>query len=106
MSGQSAGGEHLDAEGLSHERSGREFLEQRNGLWAVLRVLEPGAAAFETKLSELSDLTGWSRARILAGLGFSELDGSGLRNSELGDSELGEAEPGLPEAGTDTGPST
>lgn len=62
MSGQSAGG----------EGQGREFLERRNALWATLRGLEPGAAAFEETLSELSALIGWNRARILAGLGLSE----------------------------------
>ncbi|WP_019009530.1 hypothetical protein [Deinococcus aquatilis] len=56
------------------EALGREFLERRNALWAALRVLEPGSAAFEALLTELSALIGWNRARILGGLGLSEAE--------------------------------
>ncbi|WP_198170333.1 hypothetical protein [Deinococcus arboris] len=45
-----------------------DFLRRRNALWRQLRGLPPGPA-FETTLSALAALTGWDRARILAGLG-------------------------------------
>jgi hypothetical protein len=77
MSGQSAeGGAPL----------GREFLVRRNALWATLRGLEPGAAAFEETLSELSALIGWNRARILAGLGLADL---GLVDLGLAETDTG-----------------
>ena len=58
------------------------FLRRRNALWQQLRQDEPGTPAFEQRLSQLADLTGWSRERILAGLGLSELDLSELGLSE------------------------
>ncbi|EYB68423.1 hypothetical protein DEIPH_ctg023orf0002 [Deinococcus phoenicis] len=53
----------------------RDFLERRNALWARLRALTPGtpgfdAAGFEETLADLAALTGWSRERVLAGLGL------------------------------------
>ncbi|WP_221089595.1 hypothetical protein [Deinococcus aquaedulcis] len=48
----------------------RAFLEERNALWARLRALPPGTPEFEQALAELAALTGWERARILAGLGL------------------------------------
>ncbi|WP_407569169.1 hypothetical protein [Deinococcus altitudinis] len=65
------------------------FLRRRNALWQRLRQMQPGTpefdpatfdpVAFETLLLELSDLTGWSRERVLAGLGIgsSEEPGAG-----------------------------
>ncbi len=50
----------------------REFLEQRNTLWAALRALEPSDPAAETLLLELEVLIGWSRERIYAGLGWQQ----------------------------------
>ncbi len=60
------GGEHS---------AGRAFLERRNALWSRLRALTPVGDAvpgedFKAALTELSILTGWDRARILAGLGL------------------------------------
>lgn len=48
----------------------RVFLERRNALWARLRSLPPGTPDFEAVLEELAALTGWSRERVLAGLGL------------------------------------
>jgi hypothetical protein len=60
------------------------FLRRRNALWQRLRQMQPGSpdfdpAGFEALLLELSVLTGWSRERVLAGLGIgdSEEPGSG-----------------------------
>lgn len=55
----------------------RERLRRRNALWARLRTLseespEGGSPEFEEALAELAALTGWDRARLLAGLGMSE----------------------------------
>ncbi|PTA68024.1 hypothetical protein [Deinococcus arcticus] len=47
----------------------RAVLARRNALWRQLRALPPGPE-FEQTLAELSALTGWDRARILAGLGL------------------------------------
>ncbi|WP_420594518.1 hypothetical protein [Deinococcus sp.] len=57
----------------------RLFLEARNALWRTLRQHMPGepeadAAAFDTALQALAALTGWNRARILAGLGLNEAE--------------------------------
>ena len=57
----------------------RRRLETRNALWQRLRQHTPGEAGaerevFEAALHELETLTGWSRARILAGLGISEAE--------------------------------
>ncbi|MBB5233834.1 hypothetical protein [Deinococcus budaensis] len=49
----------------------RDFLERRNALWARLRALAPGTPEFEATLGDLAALTGWSRERVLAGLGLS-----------------------------------
>ena len=51
-----------------------DFLRRRNALWQQLRQDEPGTPAFEQRLIQLADLTRWSRERILAGLGLSELE--------------------------------
>ncbi|MEW6422227.1 MAG: hypothetical protein AB1511_10965 [Deinococcota bacterium] len=48
----------------------RAFLERRNALWARLRSLTPGTPDFEAALEELAAFTGWSRERVLAGLGL------------------------------------
>lgn len=57
--------------------SSSEFLRRRNALWQRLRALSaqpspPDSPEFEAALLELSALTGWDRARVLAGLGLSE----------------------------------
>ncbi len=65
------------------EQPGRpDFLRRRNALWQQLRQAEPGTPAFEQRLTQLADLTRWSRERILAGLGLSEPGLSGLELSE------------------------
>jgi hypothetical protein len=51
-----------------------EFLRQRNELWQSLRDLEPDNPKVEVLLLELMRLTRWPRAKILAGLGWNELD--------------------------------
>ena len=48
------------------------FLRRRNALWQALRQARPGTPQFEARLSELSDLIGWSRQRVLAGLGIGD----------------------------------
>jgi hypothetical protein len=48
----------------------REFLERRNALWAALRQLAPDDPKAEVLLQELEALIGWTRAKILAGLGW------------------------------------
>ncbi|WP_414657564.1 hypothetical protein ACINK0_06045 [Deinococcus sp. VB343] len=45
-------------------------LRRRNDLWKRLRSLPPYSPEFEATLLDLSALTGWDRARILAGLGW------------------------------------
>ncbi|GGK30691.1 hypothetical protein GCM10008955_25600 [Deinococcus malanensis] len=50
-------------------------LRRRNALWLALRTAEPGSEPFAEALQELSELTGWKRARVLAGLGLTEEDG-------------------------------
>lgn len=50
----------------------RERLRRRNALWARLRTLPEGSLEFEEVLAELGGLTGWDRARLLAGLGWPE----------------------------------
>lgn len=52
-------------------------LRRRNALWLALRMAEPGSESFEETLQELSELTGWDRPRILAGLGLTEEEGQG-----------------------------
>lgn len=46
------------------------FLRQRNDLWRRLRQLEPNDERAEVLIQELSSLTGWSRQKILEGLGW------------------------------------
>lgn len=55
-------------------RTRTDRLRLRNALWQQLRTTAPGAAGFEQTLARLADLTGWDRARILAGLGLTEPD--------------------------------
>lgn len=60
----------------------RAFLERRNALWQLLRQHSPGepnadAQVFEQALTELAGLIGWTRPRILAGLGLSAADSLG-----------------------------
>ncbi len=50
----------------------RDFLEKRNALWAALRQLEPDDPRAEALLLELEHLIGWSRQRIVAGLGWQD----------------------------------
>lgn len=52
--------------------STRDFLKRRNALWQQLRAAPIGSAEFEDTLAQLSQLIGWDRPRILAGLGLSE----------------------------------
>lgn len=47
-----------------------DFLRRRNALWAELRAQAVGTPEFETNLAALTALTGWPRARVLAGLGL------------------------------------
>ena len=54
-----------------------DYLRRRNALWQQLRQDKPGTPAFEQHLTQLAELTRWSRERILAGLGLSELELSG-----------------------------
>ncbi|SEJ45849.1 hypothetical protein SAMN04488058_108120 [Deinococcus reticulitermitis] len=49
----------------------REYLRRRNALWVRLRTLSEASPEFEEVLAELGALTGWDRARLLAGLGLS-----------------------------------
>ncbi|GHF34107.1 hypothetical protein HNQ07_000177 [Deinococcus metalli] len=49
-------------------------LRRRNALWQRLRTEVPGSPAFEDAARELSELTGWPRARVLAGLGLTGPD--------------------------------
>ncbi|MXV18868.1 hypothetical protein [Deinococcus xianganensis] len=51
-------------------RTQTDRLRRRNALWQQLRTTDPDAAGFEEALARLADLTGWDRARILAGLGL------------------------------------
>lgn len=56
-----------------------QFLKRRNALWQRLRELSadgdfPASPEFEAALSELSELIGWERARVLAGLGLAEME--------------------------------
>ncbi|NTY00312.1 hypothetical protein [Deinococcus sp. JMULE3] len=50
-------------------RTQTDRLRLRNALWQQLRTAGPGPD-FERTLARLADLTGWDRARILAGLGL------------------------------------
>ncbi|TSA87144.1 hypothetical protein FNU79_04435 [Deinococcus detaillensis] len=62
----------------------RAFLERRNALWLTLRQHSPDGfntdevnadtQVFEQALTELSELIGWNRPRILAGLGISSAE--------------------------------
>lgn len=52
----------------------RDELRRRNALWRELRAAPYPSPDFERLLAELSALTGWNRARILAGLGLGEED--------------------------------
>jgi hypothetical protein len=57
---------------LSPNESGpnqTNFLRRRNALWQQLRQAEPGTPEFEETLTKLSAMIGWSRRRVLAGLG-------------------------------------
>jgi hypothetical protein len=49
-----------------------DYLKKRNALWAALRQLEPEDPKCKALLLELSDLIGWSREKIFAGLGWLE----------------------------------
>lgn len=46
------------------------FLRRRNELWRRLRELEPDDEQAEAIITELSGLIGWSREKILEGLGW------------------------------------
>lgn len=59
----------------------RDFLTRRNGLWARLRALQPGTPDFEATLAELSALIGWSRERVVAGLGLAPEEVRGDREA-------------------------
>lgn len=74
---------------MPEQPSQPDFLRRRNALWQQLRQAEPGTPAFEQRLTQLAELTRWSRERILAGLGLTELGFSGLGLSEV---ELSEQE--------------
>ena len=54
-------------------------MRRRNALWQRLRALPPtpGTPEFEATAAELAALTGWNRARILAGLGLPDSDRPG-----------------------------
>ncbi|MDV6374392.1 hypothetical protein [Deinococcus arenicola] len=57
----------------------REFLKRRNALWQHLRALSAeddfsSSPEFESALRELSELIGWERGRVLAGLGLAEME--------------------------------
>ncbi|KEF33329.1 hypothetical protein RDMS_12475 [Deinococcus sp. RL] len=52
----------------------REFLRQRNALWARLRALPPDSPEVEAAANALADLVGWSREQVLAGLGLTAAD--------------------------------
>ncbi len=47
-----------------------DFLKKRNALWAALRLLEPSDPQAEVLIQELMTLIGWSREKVLAGLGW------------------------------------
>ncbi|CAM3431223.1 hypothetical protein DESA109040_12275 [Deinococcus saxicola] len=56
-----------------------QFLKRRNALWQQLRELSaddgfPASPEFEAALLELSELIGWGRAQVLAGLGLTEIE--------------------------------
>ncbi|WP_293909525.1 hypothetical protein [Deinococcus sp.] len=56
----------------------RAWLERRNGLWQTLRRHSPGEpgaeeAVFRAALEQLETHIGWSRERVLAGLGLAGL---------------------------------
>ena len=63
----------------------REFLKKRNALWAALRQLEPDDPKADILLQELEYLIGWSRAKILAGLGWQDIRGMGWQDSHDSD---------------------
>jgi hypothetical protein len=50
----------------------RQFLQARNALWAKLRALPAADPAFAPALAELMQLTHWSEAQVLAGLGLGD----------------------------------
>ena len=47
-----------------------DFLKKRNALWAALRRLEPSDCQAERLIQELMTLIGWTREKVLAGLGW------------------------------------
>lgn len=56
-----------------------QFLKRRNALWQRLRELlaeddSANSPEFEAALLELSELIGWERTRVLAGLGLTEME--------------------------------
>lgn len=51
-----------------------ERLKRRNELWRQLRAAAPDTPGFEATLADLRALTGWTRAQVLAGLGFRPAD--------------------------------
>jgi len=52
----------------------RDFLKRRNALWARLRALPPGSPEFGAALADLAEYVGWSRGKVLAGLGLTEAE--------------------------------
>ncbi|QFP75587.1 hypothetical protein [Deinococcus sp. AJ005] len=59
--------------------SSSQFLKRRNALWQRLRELlaeddSANSPEFEAALLELSELIGWERTRVLAGLGLTEME--------------------------------
>jgi hypothetical protein len=50
----------------------RQFLERRNKLWAALRQLTPDHPEAPALLQELETTIGWTREKILLGLGWDE----------------------------------
>lgn len=67
----------------------RAWLERRNALWRTLRQHMPGEAdadeaVFRAALDQLERHIGWSRERVLAGLGLSGPEPSELDWNEPG----------------------
>jgi predicted site-specific integrase-resolvase len=60
----------MNGSGTPHDPERVAFLQQRNDLWRQLRQLEPNDEHAEVLIQELSSLTGWSRQKILEGLGW------------------------------------
>ncbi len=60
----------MTGSGTSDDSERGAYLRQRNNLWRQLRQLEPNDKRADALLQELSSLTGWSRQKILDGLGW------------------------------------